>query len=205
MKFYLFLASTILSLALYRPDPITVLTGQVKDEAGEGLIGVTLKVLQAGTVVRGTLTDYEGNYHLNLEPGTYDMEVLYTGFEAEKITGVQVQENKINRLDVTMKNSTVLQEVVIKQFKVPLIQQDATSTGQTISSCYGFHNLPTRDVNAIVGTSAGKAGKKKNDEVKVRGSRSAAGHDPGGYRQELVGLIEKVKNSPEASLRQKGR
>jgi len=47
-------------------------------------------------------------------------------------TGVSVLPGKINFLDVTMSASTVLNEVLIMSYKVPLIQQDKTSGGQTL-------------------------------------------------------------------------
>ncbi len=62
----------------------TVLTGKVSDDKGEGLIGATVKVLKGADIVRGTITDYDGNYRVSpLDPGTYDVEFSYTGFTTQ--------------------------------------------------------------------------------------------------------------------------
>ncbi|MEY3249552.1 MAG: hypothetical protein RL742_1595, partial [Bacteroidota bacterium] len=149
----------------------TVLQGKISDDSGEGLIGATVKVLKGTDVVRGAITDFEGNYRLNLEPGTYDVEFSYTGFSTLRNAGVKVLNGQINFLDGTMSN-TVLTEVVIKTFKVPLIKQDETSTGQTLTSDQ-IKNLPTRSVNAIVATTAGTSS-IDGGAVNIRGSRSNA-------------------------------
>jgi hypothetical protein len=149
----------------------TVLQGKISDESGEGLIGATVKVLKGTDVVRGAITDFEGNYRLNLDPGTYDVEFSYTGFSTLRNSGVKVLNGQINFLDGTMSN-TVLTEVVIKTFKVPLIKQDETATGQTLTSDQ-IKNLPTRSVNAIVATTAGTSS-IDGGAVNIRGSRSNA-------------------------------
>ncbi|MBK7938073.1 MAG: carboxypeptidase regulatory-like domain-containing protein [Lewinellaceae bacterium] len=39
-------------------------------------------------MVRGTITDYDGNYRMNpLDPGTYDVEISYTGYTTQKPPG----------------------------------------------------------------------------------------------------------------------
>ena len=54
------------------------ISGKVKDESGETLIGV--QVVIEGTT-RGTTTDIDGNYTIiNLDPGTYTLVFSYLGF-----------------------------------------------------------------------------------------------------------------------------
>ena len=133
----------------------TVLQGKVSDETGELLIGATVKVMRGADFVRGTITDYEGNYRVSpLDPGTYDVEVSYTGYTMQRITGVKVLTNQITFLDATMTSGLLLGGVDVTAFKVPLIEQDKTSGGQTLTSDQ-IKNLPTRSVNAIVATTAG--------------------------------------------------
>ncbi|MCB0577046.1 MAG: Plug domain-containing protein, partial [Saprospiraceae bacterium] len=57
-------------------------------------------------------------------------------------------------------------------FKVPLIEQDKTSGGQTLTSDQ-IKNLPTRSVNAIVATTAGTTS-IDGGAVNIKGSRSNA-------------------------------
>lgn len=151
----------------------TVLQGKITDDKGEGLIGATVKVLKGADIVRGTITDYDGNYRVApLDPGTYDVEISYTGFSTQKVTGVKVISNQITFLDQVMANGLVLDEAVITAFKVPLIEQDKTQGGQTLTSDQ-IKNLPTRSVNAIVATTAGTTSVDGGD-VNIKGSRSNA-------------------------------
>ncbi|MBL7806858.1 MAG: carboxypeptidase regulatory-like domain-containing protein, partial [Saprospiraceae bacterium] len=165
MKLSLFLSSLWLFLAsLFAPtEPTTFLTGLVTDGT-EPLIGATIKVMKGTSFVRGTVTDYNGEYRINLEPGTYDLEINYTGFSTVKITGVKVLSGVTTRQDITMSNASVLEEVVIKERKVPQIEKDQTSSGQTLTS-EQIKNLPTRSVEKIKETTVGAEGKKSRDKL----------------------------------------
>jgi len=150
----------------------TVLSGKVTDDQGEALIGATIKILRGTDLVRGTITDYNGDYRLNLDPGKYDVEVSYTGFQMQKVTAVQVLNNTLNTVDFTLVSGNVLGEVTVSAFKVPLIEQDKTQGGQTLTS-EQIKNLPTRSVNAIVATTAGTTS-IDGGAVNIKGSRSNA-------------------------------
>lgn len=148
----------------------TVLTGTITDDSNEPLIGATVKVLKGTSFVRGTVTDYNGEYRVSIDPGTYDVEFSYTGFQAQRITGVRVLGGQITTQNVTMSNSNVLEEVEITAYKVPLIEQDQTSSGQTLTS-EQIKNLPTRSVNTIVATTVGATSIDGGD-VNIKGARS---------------------------------
>lgn len=150
----------------------TLLTGKVSDEQGETLIGATVKVLKGTDFVRGAITDYNGEYRIPVDPGNYDVEVSYTGYQAQKVTAVRVIVNTINTLDFTLVAGNVLTEVVVSEFKVPLIEQDKTQGGQTLTS-EQIRNLPTRSVNAIVATTAGTSS-IDGGAINIKGSRSNA-------------------------------
>ncbi|MFN0014034.1 MAG: carboxypeptidase regulatory-like domain-containing protein [Saprospiraceae bacterium] len=150
----------------------TVLSGKVTDDKGEALIGATIKVLRGTDLVRGVITDYNGDYRLNLDPGNYDVEVSYTGFQVQKVTAVRVLTGTLNTLDFTLVDGNVLGEVTVSAFKVPLIEQDKTQGGQTLTS-EQIKNLPTRSVNAIVATTAGTTS-IDGGAVNIKGSRANA-------------------------------
>ncbi|MFN4080744.1 MAG: carboxypeptidase-like regulatory domain-containing protein, partial [Saprospiraceae bacterium] len=57
----------------------TVLQGKVTDDKGEELIGATVRVLKGTDFVRGAATDAFGNFRIQLDPGTYNVEVTYSG------------------------------------------------------------------------------------------------------------------------------
>ncbi|HNE27611.1 MAG: carboxypeptidase regulatory-like domain-containing protein [Saprospiraceae bacterium] len=150
----------------------TVLTGKVTDEKGEALIGASIKILNGTDVVRGQVTDYNGEFRVQIDPGTYDVEFTYTGYQTSRVSGVQVLTGQINFLNTTMTEGTVLAEAVITAYKVPLIEQDKTSGGQTLTS-EQIKNLPTRSVNAIVATTAGTTS-IDGGAINIKGSRSNA-------------------------------
>ena len=147
----------------------TMLTGTISDET-EVLIGATVKVSKGSEFVRGAITDFNGEYRILLDPGTYDVEFSFTGYQSKKIAGVRVLSGQLNTQDLVMSNSNVLDVVEIVAYKVPLIQQDQTSSGQTLTSDQ-IKNLPTRSINTIVATTVG-ASSIDGGDVNIRGSRS---------------------------------
>ncbi|MFN0174854.1 MAG: carboxypeptidase regulatory-like domain-containing protein [Saprospiraceae bacterium] len=147
----------------------TVLTGNISD-GKEALIGATVKVSKGTDFVRGAITDYNGDYRIQLDPGTYDVEFSYTGFQAQRITAVRVLVGQITNQNVIMSNSAVLEEIEIVGYKVPLIQQDQTSSGQTLTSDQ-IKNLPTRSISTIAATTVG-ASSIDGGDVNIKGARA---------------------------------
>ncbi|MCB0523797.1 MAG: carboxypeptidase regulatory-like domain-containing protein [Lewinellaceae bacterium] len=147
------------------------LLGKVIDAEGE-VIGASVKVTKGAELIRGAITDFQGEFRISLDPGTYDVEVSYTGAQTQRIEGVQVINGQLNRLpDISLSNN-ILTEVEIIAYKVPLIEQDKTQGGQTLTSDQ-IKNLPTRSVNAIVATTAGTSSIDGGD-INIKGSRSNA-------------------------------
>lgn len=146
----------------------THLRGKVLADDGEPLIGAS--VIVVGTN-RGAVTDVEGNYILsNIPPGTYDIEFHYTGYSPHRTTGVRLINNQIANLNTALESGTVLQEVSVTAYKVPLIEQDKTMSGQALTA-EQIRNLPTRNLNAIVATTAGTTA-VDDETARIRGSRS---------------------------------
>lgn len=171
MKISLFLSSLWLFLATFFSSPTTtLLSGTIQDSTGEALIGATIKVSKGGVFVRGAITDFNGQYRIQLEPGTYDVEVSYTGFQDQKIENVQVRAGETTVQNILMSASNVLDEIKIIAYKVPLIEKDQTSSGQTLTS-EQIKNLPTRSVETINATTPGSSSIDGGD-ISIRGSRS---------------------------------
>jgi len=62
----------------------------------------------------GVTSDFEGNYELPLKPGIYTLVFSFLGYQNLEITDVNVAENGVNELNVTLQpESNQLQEVVI--------------------------------------------------------------------------------------------
>ncbi len=155
----------------------TSLQGKVTDvETGEELIGANIVLTLNGVYSAGTSTDFDGNYSVNVDPGTYDVEVSYIGFPTNKITDVVVKAGQANKLNVKLNGEDAgitLDDVIVTAYKVPLIEQDNTTSGQTITSDQ-IRSLPTKDVTAIAASAAGISQADEGDDVSIRGSRDNA-------------------------------
>ncbi|MBL7796894.1 MAG: carboxypeptidase regulatory-like domain-containing protein [Saprospiraceae bacterium] len=150
----------------------SVLAGRLTDDMGDALIGGTVKVLRGDNLVRGIISDYNGDYRVALEPGIYNLEFSYTGFRSQRVNGMQVKAENLHTLDVSLGTGMVLEEVTISAYKVSLIQQDQTQGGQTLTS-EQIKNLPTRSINAIAAKTAGTTS-IDGGAINIRGSRSNA-------------------------------
>ena len=150
----------------------TILQGKVTDPTGEPLIGASVKVLKGTEMAKGSVTNIEGEYRISIDPGTYNVEITYTGYVTANVQGVKVLTGQINFLNQTLSDNTttVLGGVEIVAYKVPLIEQDKTSGGQTLTSDQ-IRNLPTRSVNAIVATTAGTTS-IDGGAINIKGARS---------------------------------
>jgi len=165
----LFFAGTFLVPLLSQ----TSLEGKITDENKEVLIGATIVLFKSGVQKAGTTSDIDGNYSFsNIDPGTYDIEFSYIGFQTQRIQGVVVFAGKSNRLNVELTVGIILNEVVVSDYKVPLIQQDNTTSGGTVTS-EQIRNLPTKNINELAATTAGIA-QQNGGALNIRGSRSNA-------------------------------
>jgi hypothetical protein len=116
-------------------ESLPLLTGRVSDETGEALIGATIKVFQDDKIIRGTITDYDGRFKINLAPGIYDVECSYTGYSTKKWTGVSIEQTEIRQMAFVMDKPMVIEiESVYYDFYPPLIDMMPGNTGNMFSS-----------------------------------------------------------------------
>ena len=81
----------------------TTISGHVKDDTGEGVIGASVMV--KGTS-NGTVTDFDGNFKLQCQPGA-TLVITYIGFNPQEVKAK-------NGLEVTLKEDVAqLNEVVV--------------------------------------------------------------------------------------------
>jgi len=155
----------------------TALAGKVTDEdSGEPVEFATVALYKNGVLVTGSETDARGNYNFpDIDPGTYDVEASFIGYQSQRITGVKVLAGKVNKLDIQIGagGGVILDEIQVVEYRVPLIEQDNTTSGQVITS-ETIRNLPTRNINALAATAAGLASADEGGAITVRGSRATA-------------------------------
>ncbi|MEM9822785.1 MAG: carboxypeptidase regulatory-like domain-containing protein [Bacteroidota bacterium] len=153
----------------------TAVGGKVTDPSnGEELINATIQLFKGGVFVQGAVTDFNGNYRINVDPGTYDVVCSYLGFADKRINGVIMKANQTTSLDIEMgEQALTLGEVIVTEYKVPLIDKDNTTSGGIITS-KDIRALPTKNISALASTTAGLSQVDEGDAVTVRGSRSDA-------------------------------
>jgi len=152
----------------------TALAGKVIDDNGEPVFFGNVALYKKGVLIRGGETDLDGNYSIgNLDPGTYDVEFSYTGLTSKKYEGVVVYAGKTNKLDADLSTGVTLDAVEVIAYEVPLVEQDNTTQGATVTS-EQIRQLPTRNINAIAALTAGASSADEGDAVTIRGSRSNA-------------------------------
>jgi len=168
----------------------TVLQGTVVEKDGEPIIGATVILFKNEVQVKGAATDFDGNYILpNIDPGTYSVEVAYIGLATQRINGVVISENSTTKLNFELEQSTnVIDEVVIKEYKVPLVSFDQTSSVKTITA-EKIMSSPLKSVQGLAATSGGLSS-DANGNISIRGARAnATNYYVDGIRVSGAGLI----------------
>jgi len=89
------------------------LSGKIVDnEFGEGLIGANVLII--GTSI-GAATDFEGKYEIKGIPaGIYSIRFSSVGFAKKTVTNVEIKENQITKIDITLSTEAFeTKEVVV--------------------------------------------------------------------------------------------
>jgi len=147
-----------------------VIEGRVFDEINNESIPFANVLLQ-GTTTGGT-TDMEGLYRIeNLEPGVYNLEVSYLGYETAFESEVVVTNNTPTVIDFAMiETSLELEEVVVKAS--PFQRNDASPVSLSTIGVNEIQRAPggNRDISKVIQTLPGVAtGASFRNDLIVRG------------------------------------
>jgi len=160
---FLFLLISIASTAQPGVLKLTINDKQTK----EAIPFATAVILSGKTqVVTGT-SDFDGIIIIKpLEPGKYNVKVVYVGYQPKQINEVVISSNKTTYLAVVLENSGVqLDEVVVTEYAVPLIDPD-TKSGCTITR-QEYHSMACKSINTVVATQAGVYSRNSSNSVKT--------------------------------------
>ena len=107
------------------------IAGKVVDEKKEPMINATIQVYSGGIQKGGVVTDYDGNFVVKpLDPGYYDVLVLYAGYDSIMITQVVVSPGARTTQNFTMQRHTKeMKTFTIIAYKKPLVDQDKPASG----------------------------------------------------------------------------
>jgi TonB-dependent receptor len=91
-----------------------VLAGKIIDkETGETLIGATVALYQGESQVTGNVSDIDGSYVLDADPGVYRIEFSYAGYAKIVVESFEVKAGAANTLDAALETETLELDVVV--------------------------------------------------------------------------------------------
>ena len=171
-KLYLLFATVLITVVAFAQ------TGTLKGTVLDGLSGEVIPfanviIERNGTQTAGTTTDFDGKFTIKpIEPGTYTVKATFVGYQTFVMTGIIISANKITFQDLKLSSGIQKGEVVIVEYKKPLIDQD-NITGET-KTAEEIVAMPTRSVASVAATTAGIYQRDEGESLNVRGSRSDA-------------------------------
>jgi hypothetical protein len=158
-----FTSLVFLSLFLFQPiysqdlDTASI-SGVVQDQNGGAIPGAAIEVTLAKTGSRRrTTTDSQGLYRLiQLEPGTYTLQVNADGFASQELRDVSLVASQSLQLTTTIAPAVVTESVVVTVSDAPTIDAHRTVVGTTINA-RETHLLPipSRSVSDLIFTLPG--------------------------------------------------
>ena len=126
----------------------------------------SIQVYQNNVLIAQTIADFDGNFVFKSVPvGYYNLKVISVGYSAKVILNVNVKNWGNSFINIQLSKSIYLSEVIISEYKIPLLDAAARATSQTIN------DSPTRNVYSIVAQSAGVYSSDLSSELNGRGSR----------------------------------
>jgi hypothetical protein len=122
-------------LSLYAQQVTASITGQVTDQSGALIQGVTITATdtQRGTQYTAD-TNADGRYNIsNIVVGTYNVKVEKTGFQSATQSGITLQLNQVAKLDFALPVGNVSTAIEVSGAP-PVLQTESTQLGQVIDA-----------------------------------------------------------------------
>ncbi len=142
MKKLLFLLLILLS-ANYLTAQKGTIRGTVFDDVNnEPLIGATVLIVGS---TNGAITDLDGEYSIEVEPGTYELQYSYIAYKTITVTAVVVKLNEVKLID-----NVVLKEDVLEAAEVVVVAEAIRSNEA------GIINMKLKSAGVIDGISSDK-------------------------------------------------
>ena len=112
---------TLLSALISFQSMAQEIGGKVIDEKREPMISAVIQVYAGGVLKGGSVTDYDGNYVIKpLEPGYYDVLVIYSGYDSMFTNKVLVSPDNLTRVNFAMSIIHDQHKIEINGVKEPL-------------------------------------------------------------------------------------
>jgi hypothetical protein len=128
------LLSLFVTLASFGQITTSTLSGVVKNEKGEKLIGATVNVVHQPTGTKyGSSTNAQGGYVIPAARvgGPYVIKVSYVGYKSKEISDINTSLGLTTNVDVVLvDDATALKEVVVVGTKNNVFSKDKTGASQ---------------------------------------------------------------------------
>src|SRR6476659_387845 len=139
--------------------------GQVLDELGGAIIGVTVTAIDSNGVEKTTTTNDGGSYTINgLAPGRYTIRAHNTGFGIYENAEVDIVAGKALQLDITLKVAIEEQKVMVDTGASSVSTEPENNAGAVVLKGDDIEALPddpddlAAALQALAGPSAGPNG-----------------------------------------------
>ena len=144
--------------------------GTVTDGTADPLIGATIKV--KGNASLGTVTDFDGNFQLNVPSESSVLVISYVG-----MTTKEVKVGKQRSFKVTLQDDTQLEEVVVvgygQQKKASVVGAITQTTGEVLERAAGIGSVGAALTGNLPGVatiaSSGQPG-EEDPRIYIRGA-----------------------------------
>ncbi|MBY5959499.1 SusC/RagA family TonB-linked outer membrane protein [Membranicola marinus] len=149
-------------------------SGKVTDAGGEALIGANVS-LQSDPG-KGTITDFDGNYTIDVPGENVTLVVSYTGYQPKTVA----VEGR-NEIDIVLSSGIELNELVVTALGVSRQKKSLTYSAQNVGAEELSQARSANMVNSLSGKVAGLsitpsgAGVGAGSKVLLRGNRSISG------------------------------
>jgi hypothetical protein len=151
------------------------IAGTVLDNKKQPMINAAIQVFQGGILKGGVVTDYDGNYVVKpLDPGYYDVVMLYPSFDSFVVKGVIVSGGARTTVNATMRLSEtgkVLKGVVITAYQKPIVDKD--KPGAVILTRKEIQTIPTMETKDLVGLTPALYQSQRGKDVSIGGARTS--------------------------------
>ena len=141
------------------------LKGQVLDELGGAIVGVTVTAINAQGTEKTVVTNDGGSYTINgLAPGKYTVRAVASGFSIYENAEVEITPAKIGQLDITLKVTIEEQKVTVAADSSNLSTEADNNAGAIVLKGDDLDSLPddpddlAAALQALAGPSAGPNG-----------------------------------------------
>jgi len=167
LRYLLLFAFTALSGSAFAQE----IAGKVVDDKKEPMTSAAVQVYQGGILKGGTVTDYDGFYVVKpLDPGSYDVLVLYAGYDSMMVTGVVVAPGQRTTQNFSLKiKGKELTTFYKVGYRKPLVDVDKPAS--KILTKEEIRVIPTTQVTDLVSTSTNTYQQKRGAGVNLGGAR----------------------------------